>query len=57
MTIFQDNQSMIAMKKKPQHHGRVKHIDIKFHYIREMVTKNKIEFKSDEECRIIEVTK
>ena len=57
MTIFEDNQSMIARKKSPRHHGRVKHIDIKFHYIREMVTMNKIEFKSDEECRIIGVTK
>ena len=45
MTIFEDNQSTIAMTKNPQHHGKVKHIDIKFHYIREMVTMNKIELK------------
>ena len=43
MTIFEDNQSTIAMTKNPQHHGKAKHIDIKFHYIREMVTMNKIE--------------
>ena len=51
MTIFEDNQSTIAMTRNPQHHGRAKHVDIKFHYIREMVTMNKIElkyYKSDE---------
>ena len=51
MTIFEDNQSTIAMTRNPQHHGRAKHLDIKFHYIREMVTMNKIElkyYKSDE---------
>ena len=45
MTIFEDNQSTIAMTKNPQHHGKAKHIDIKFHYVREMVTMNKIELK------------
>ena len=45
MTIFEDNQSLIATTKNPQHHGRAKHINIKFHYIREMVTMNKIELK------------
>ena len=33
------------MTKNSQHHGRAKHIDIKFHYIREMVIMNKIELK------------
>ena len=33
------------MTKNLQHQGRAKHIDIKFHYIREMVTMNKIELK------------
>ena len=45
MTIFEDNQSTTAMTKIPQHHGRAKHIDIKFHYIREMITMNKIELR------------
>ena len=35
MTIFEDNQSTIAMTKNAQHHDKVKHINIKFHYIRE----------------------
>ena len=45
MTIFEDNQSTTAMTKIPQHHGRARHIDIKFHYIREMITMNKIELR------------
>ena len=45
MTIFEDNQSTIPMTKNPQHHGKAKHIDIKFYYIREMITMNKIELK------------
>ena len=36
-TIFEDNQSAIAMTKNPQFHGRAKHIDIKYHFIREQV--------------------
>lgn len=37
--LFEDNQSAIAMSHNPQYHGRCKHIDIKFHYVREEVTK------------------
>ena len=45
MTIFEDNQSMIAMKKNPQFYGRAKHIDIKFHFIREQVMAKTVELK------------
>ena len=40
MTIFEDDQSTTAMAKNSQHH-----IDIKLHYIREMVTMNKLKLK------------
>ena len=33
--IFEDNQSAISMAKNPQFHGRSKHINIKYHFIRE----------------------
>ena len=36
-TIFEDNQGCIALAKNPVHHERTKHIDIKWHYIREKV--------------------
>ena len=30
-----DDQGAIAIAKDPVHHGRTKHIDIRYHYIRE----------------------
>jgi hypothetical protein len=41
-TIFEDNQSAIAMTKNPQFHGRAKHISIKYHFIREQVSNGAI---------------
>lgn len=36
-TILEDNQSAIAMARNPQFHGRAKHIDIRHHFIRQLV--------------------
>ena len=44
-TLFEDNQSAIAMTKNPQSHGRTKHIDIKYHFIRDQVSKGTITLK------------
>jgi hypothetical protein len=33
--IFADNQGAIKLSKNPQHHNRTKHIDVKYHFIRE----------------------
>lgn len=41
-TIFCDNKSAIALTKNPVFHGRSKHIDIKYHYIRELVKRSEI---------------
>ena len=41
--IFEDNQSAICLTKNQQTHGRSKHIDIKFHFIRELVESGKVE--------------
>ena len=38
-TIFCDNSSAIKLSKNPVMHGRSKHIDVRFHFLREM-TKN-----------------
>jgi len=38
LTVFEDNQSAIQMTKNPQFHGRTKHIEIKYHFIRELVS-------------------
>ena len=50
-TIFEDNQSAIAMSKNPQFHGRAKHIDIKHHFVREQVSSGavKLEYCPTEE--------
>ncbi len=35
MTIHEDNQGTIAMSRNPVLHKRTKHIDIKYHFVRE----------------------
>ena len=45
VVIHEDNQSAIAIAKNPQFHGRIKHIDIKYHFVREHVKVNSIELK------------
>ena len=42
ITIYEDNQSAIAMSKNPQFHGRSKHIDIKYHFVRDQVEKKAV---------------
>jgi hypothetical protein len=37
VTLKVDNESAIALIKNPVHHDRTKHIDIKYHYIRDCV--------------------
>ena len=46
MVIYKDNQSAIIMAKDPQFYCRSKHIDIKYHFIREQVTKRSLELKN-----------
>lgn len=43
--IFEDNQSAIAIARNPQFHGRMKHINIKYHFVRECVNNNEIVLK------------
>ena len=45
MTIYEDHQSTICMSQNPRFHGRAKHIDIKYHFIREQISTNAIELK------------
>ena len=41
--ISKDNQSANCLAKNQQTHGRSKHIDIKFHFIHELVESGKVE--------------
>ena len=45
MIIYEDNQSAICMAKNPKFHGRAKHIDLRYHFIRELVENKTIEIK------------
>jgi hypothetical protein len=35
MTVFRDNKSTISLSNNPEFHSRTKHINIRFHYVRE----------------------
>ena len=35
--LYEDNQGSIALSKNPHNHSRTKHIDVKYHFIRETV--------------------
>ncbi|GJY77949.1 ribonuclease H-like domain, reverse transcriptase, RNA-dependent DNA polymerase [Tanacetum coccineum] len=45
VTIQVDNKSAIALMKNPVFHGRSKHIDTKYHFIRECVEKEDIQIE------------
>lgn len=42
VTIFDDNQGAIALAENPVHHQRSKHIDIKYHFVRNECRQGKI---------------
>nr|ABB47537.2 retrotransposon protein, putative, unclassified [Oryza sativa Japonica Group] len=57
--LYVDNKSAIALMKNPVFHGRSKHIDTRYHFIRECVESGKIqiEFVRTEEQRADALTK
>ena len=57
--LFVDNKSAIALMKNPVFHGCSKHIDTRFHFIRDCVEEGHIavEFDSSEEQRANALTK
>lgn len=40
MNLFVDNKSAIDIFKNPVQHSRIKHIDIRHHFIRQLVEEN-----------------
>lgn len=44
-TIFVDNQSSIRLVKNPEFHKRTKHIDVRFHFVREKVQANELKIE------------
>jgi hypothetical protein len=45
VTLLVDNNSAIALMKNPVFHGRSKHIDLKYHFIRECIERGQIVVK------------
>ncbi|KAM3308877.1 secreted RxLR effector protein like [Capsicum chacoense] len=43
--IYCDNKASIAMTKNPSFHSRTKHIDVRFHFIHDLVAKEEIILK------------
>ncbi|KAK2966032.1 hypothetical protein RJ640_012291 [Escallonia rubra] len=44
-TLMCDNKSAIAMTKNPRNHCRTKHINIKYHFVREAVENGEVQFQ------------
>ena len=44
-TLFIDNQSAISVANNPEHHGRMKHLDLRFYWLRDMVELGSISVK------------
>ena len=45
ITIKEDNQGAIAKTKDPVKHARAKHIDIRFHFLRDVVKRGDIKLE------------
>ncbi|GAB2287999.1 hypothetical protein Dimus_037972 [Dionaea muscipula] len=45
MVMCIDNQSAIAIARNPVYHDRSKHIDVRFHFLREAIAKKEVELK------------
>jgi len=41
--LLMDNMSAIALSKNPVHHDRSKHIDTRYHFLRECIEEGKVE--------------
>ena len=44
VTVFCDNQSAIYLVRNPMFHERSKHIDVKLHFIREVISSGAVKF-------------
>jgi hypothetical protein len=42
MRVDCDNQSAIFLEKNPTYHSKTKHIDVQYHFVRDMVEENKV---------------
>ena len=45
VNVYTDNQAALAISKNDLYHDRTKHIDIRHHFVREMVENGEIDMK------------
>ena len=45
MVINEDNQGCISLSKNPEYHQRTKHIDTRYHYIREVIKTGEVKLE------------
>ena len=43
MATFEDNQSAICLAKNQAVHGRIKHVDIKYHFVHDLVEAGRVD--------------
>lgn len=43
--LYSDNRSAIAVAKNPEHHGRMKHLDLRYYWLRDAVAKGLIDIR------------
>ena len=42
VTIFSDSQSALHLSKNPVYHERTKHVDVRFHFIRDLIANHTV---------------
>ena len=45
VTLYSDSTATLAYAKDPKYHGKSKHIEIKYHFIRDMVARGEVVMK------------
>ena len=40
--LYSDSTSALAYAKHPKYHGKAKHIEVRYHYIRDMVSQGEV---------------
>ena len=42
MVVYSDNEAAIAYTKDPKYHGKTKHIDTRFNYVRDLTAQKEL---------------
>ena len=45
VTLYYDSMAALSYAKDPKYHGKTKHIRIRYHFVRNMITQNEVVLK------------